>query len=216
MNHAVAPNISPRFDATLRDALRQRLPALGGHVVPDAEKLKHAAVCLIVADDGAGAASVVLTLRPNHLNRHANQFALPGGRIDKGETALEAALRECREEVSLELPGDAILGRLDDFPTRSGYLITPFVAWMPEGATMTPNPDEVAEIFRVPFAEFCKPGSPEFVSIPESDRPVIRYPMLGTRIHAPTAAMAYQFIECAVHGRITPVAHLEQPTWAWR
>lgn len=207
---------APRFDTALRAALAARLAALGEPAAAAPCDLKRAAVCLIVADDGAGAASVVLTLRPGHLARHANQFALPGGRLDPGESPLEAALRECREEVSLELDADAILGRLDEFATRSGYLITPFVAWMPANATMTPNPAEVAEIFRVPFAEFSRPGSPEFVSIPESDRPVIRYPILGTRVHAPTAAMVYQFIECAVHGRVTRVAHLEQPVWAWR
>lgn len=173
-------------------------------------------MCLIVADDGRGAASVVLTLRPAHMNRHANQFALPGGRLDEGETTLEAMLREVREEIGVALdPGD-LLGRLDDYPTRSGYLVTPFVAWAPPGFEMHPDPSEVAEVFRVPFGEFVRPGSPEFVSIPESERPVIRYPILGTKVHAPTAAMVYQFIECAVHGRITRVAHLEQPVWAWR
>lgn len=211
-----APDLSPRFAGPLRDAIRARLGTLVPAPGIDGPPLRRAAVCLIVADDGEGAASLVLTLRPNHMARHANQFAFPGGRLDEGETPLAAALRETREEVGLVLGEDAILGRLHDFPTRSGYRITPFVAWMPEGATMDPNPDEVAEIFRVPFAEFSRPGSPEFVSIPESDRPVIRYPILGTKVHAPTAAMAFQFIECAVHGRATPVAHLEQPVWAWR
>ena len=65
-------------------------------------------------------------------------------------------------------------------------------------------------------ADLGRPGTPEFVAIPESDQPVIRYPLLGTKIHAPTAAVMYQFMEVALLGRATRVAHLEQPVWAWR
>jgi len=178
--------------------------------------LKHAAVCLIVADDGAGNAALILTLRPATMNRHANQFAFPGGRIDAGETVVQAALRETREEIGLDLSEEALLGRLDDYPTRSGYLITPLVAWAPGDLQMRANPHEVAEIHRIGFADLAQPGSPQFIAIAESERPVIRYPLLGTKIHAPTAALMYQFMEVAVHGRDTRVAHLEQPVWAWR
>lgn len=204
-----------RFDAALRQAIARNLQAL--EPAPAQEHaLKHAAVCLIVTADASGDAAVVLTLRPASIRRHANQFAFPGGRVDGGETGLEAALRETREEIGLLLSPDAILGRLDDFPTRSGYLITPYVAWVADTSGMRANPDEVAKIYFVPFTDIAREGSPEFISIPESDRPVIRYPLLGTQIHAPTAAMLYQFMEAAVHGRTTRVAHLEQPVWAWR
>ena len=205
----------PRFDASLRASITQNLKQLNGD---DAGHpgLKPAAVCVIVTDDGAGGASLVLTRRAKHLNAHAGQFALPGGRVDLGESALQAGLREAREEIGLHLDAGAVLGFLDDFPTRSGYLITPLVAWAPAGISMQANPDEVAAIYRIGLHELNRPGSPEFVSIPESNRPVIRYPLLGTRIHAPTAAVMYQFMEVAVHGRATRVAHLEQPVWAWR
>jgi 8-oxo-dGTP pyrophosphatase MutT (NUDIX family) len=184
--------------------------------LPDSHGLKHAAVCLIIADDGSGAAALVLTRRAEHLSAHSGQFALPGGRIDAGETATEAALREAREEIGLALAPASILGRLDDYPTRSGYVITPLVAWAPREAVMHANPGEVAAIHRVNLAELERTGSPEFVAIPESDRPVIRYPLLGTTIHAPTAALLFQFMEVAVHGRNTRVAHFDQPVWAWR
>jgi 8-oxo-dGTP pyrophosphatase MutT (NUDIX family) len=204
-----------RFDDRLRVAIASNLSR---HDLAPAKAhgLKRAAVCLILADDGAGGAAVVLTLRAQHLSAHSGQFALPGGRVDPGESALEAALREAREEIGIELTQESVIGWLDDFPTRSGYLISPIVFWAPDDAAMRANPAEVAEIYRVQLAELVRPGSPEFVSIPESDQPVIRYPLLGTLIHAPTAAVLYQFMEVAVHGRATRVAHLEQPLWAWR
>ena len=206
---------NPRYDDALRAGIAHNLALLLA-APSQASSLKHAAVCLILADDGEGGAAVVLTRRAEHLSAHSGQYALPGGRVDAGETAAEAALREAREEIGIELGPESILGRLDDYPTRSGYLITPIVAWAPDDATMIANPAEVTAIYRVQLGELSRPGSPEFVAIPESDRPMIRYPLIGTLIHAPTAAVLYQFMEVAVHGRATRVAHLEQPTWAWR
>lgn len=203
-----------RFDAALRSLVTRNLALRAAASLPPGG-LKRAAVCLILTDDGEGGAALVLTLRAKHLRAHSGQFALPGGRVDAGESAIDAALREAHEEIGLQLPRDAVLGWLDDYPTRSGYLITPIVAWAPQDARMSANSAEVEEIYRVHLAELGRPGSPEFVAIPESDQPVIRYPLLGTLIHAPTAAVLYQFIEVAVHGRATRVAHLEQPVWAW-
>ena len=200
----------------MRAGIARNLGSLARSAKPAGKGLKRAAVLVVVADDGEGNAALVLTRRAAHLNAHAGQFALPGGRVDEGETAAEAALREAREEINLELSREAILGQLDDYPTRSGYLITPLVAWAAREARMEANPSEVAEIYRIALGELSRPGSPEFVAIPESDRPVIRYPLLGTTIHAPTAAVLYQFMEVCVHGRATRVAHLEQPVWAWR
>ena len=204
-----------RYGEPLRARILRNLSLRAAERLPLGE-LKRAAVCLILTDDGTGGAALVLTLRAKHLNTHSGQFALPGGRVDEGESVLGAALREAREEIGLEIAPEAVLGYLDDYPTRSGYLITPVVAWAPGDAGMSANLREVAEIYRVHLAELQRPGSPEFVSIPESDRPVIRYPLLGTLIHAPTAAVMYQFMEVALHGRATRVAHLEQPVWAWR
>jgi 8-oxo-dGTP pyrophosphatase MutT (NUDIX family) len=203
------------FDDALRAGIARNLDALAAPP-PQDHALRHAAVCLIVTPDDAGRASLVLTLRPSSMRRHANQFAFPGGRVDADERPLDAALRETQEEIGLTLAPESIIGRLDDYPTRSGFLITPFVAWVPDTSGMQPDPAEVAKIYRVPFEDVIRDGSPEFVSIPESDRPVIRYPLLGTHIHAPTAALIYQFTEVAVLGRSTRVAHLEQPVWAWR
>lgn len=203
------------IDAALRSAMAARLAAF--ECLPqDGASLKRAAVTMTVIDDGKGNGAFILTRRAPRMNRHAGQWALPGGRLDPGETPEQAALRELEEEVNLTLPPDAVLGRLDDYPTRSGYLITPVVIWAGTKVALDPNPDEVASVHRVPFSRLFRPGSPEFVSIPESDRPVIRMPMLGSKIHAPTAAVMYQFREVALADRTTRVAHLEQPVFAWR
>lgn len=203
------------FDAHLRARITTRLQTRQPLTTPYTP-LKRAAVTVILTDDDHGHAALVLTLRSSHLKNHANQYALPGGRLDAGETEIDAALREMREEIGLTLDAGAILGRLDDYPTRSGYLITPLVAWAPPHLPMTANPDEVEQIYRVPLTELALPGSPQFITIPESPRPVIRYPLLGTLIHAPTAAVMYQFMEVAIHGRETRVDHLEQAVFAWR
>jgi 8-oxo-dGTP pyrophosphatase MutT (NUDIX family) len=203
------------FDETLRSAISERLQ--GWQIAPrETHALKRAAVAIIITDAGDGTAALILTKRSRGLNNHAGQYALPGGRLDPGESAQEAALREMSEEIGLNLPPEAVLGQLDDYPTRSGYLITPLVVWADSDASMLANPDEVAAIFRIPLQDLGKPGSPEFVTIPESDRPVIRYPLMGKLIHAPTAAIMYQFMEVAVFERATRVAHLEQAVFAWR
>lgn len=202
----------PGFDEDLRFRLQRNLAA---HSVAVIERQACAAAVAVTVVEGTEGAAFVLTRRAAHLGRHAGQWALPGGRIDEGETPEAAALRELEEEVGAVVGEDAVLGRLDDYPTRSGFLITPVVVWA-AGVDLTPDPGEVAEVHRVPLAHLERSDAPRFVSIPESDRPVIQMPLVGTLIHAPTAAVLYQFREVAVHGRPTRVAHLEQPVWAWR
>ena len=163
----------------------------------------------------AGGASVLLTRRGSNLRGHRGQWALPGGRIDAGETALEAAMRESSEEVSLDLTVDDLLGRLDDYPTRSGYVISPFVFWLSGDREPVANPAEVASVHRVSLSELTRPDSPRFVQIPESDRPVVQVPIGGDLIHAPTGAVLYQFRAVAYDGHNTRVDELEQPVFAW-
>ncbi len=140
---------------------------------------------------------------------------MPGGRCDEAETPVTAALRELKEELGLELESGDVLGLLDDYPTRSGYLITPVVVWAGSGATMVPNPDEVASVHRIALEDVERPDAFDFVAIPESTRRVIRFRHAGHFIHAPTAALIYQFRE-VLDGRATRVAELEQPVFAWK
>src|SRR3954469_20698902 len=163
---------------------------------PASSRLKRAAVAVVLveADDGTNAA-LLLTLRASGLRTHSSQWALPGGRCDAGETPAQAALRELEEELGLGLGPADVLGLLDDYPTRSGYLITPVLMWAAAGARLSPNPDEVASVHRIELPEIGRAGAFDFITIPESHRRVIRYNHHGQFIHAPTAALLYQFSE---------------------
>jgi 8-oxo-dGTP pyrophosphatase MutT (NUDIX family) len=178
--------------------------------------LRPAAVALALLPDASGTPCFVLTRRAAKLRAHTGQWALPGGRLDTGETPEAAALRELSEEVGLELPLASVLGLLDDYPTRSGYCITPVVVWAGPDAVLVPDPAEVAAAYHVWLSELLRPDVPQLRAIPESDRPVISIPLLGTHIHAPTAAILYQLREVALRGHATRVDHFEQPVFAWK
>ena len=160
-------------------------------------------------------AALILTRRASNLKDHAGQWAFPGGRTEEGELPEETALRELEEEVGLELTPDRVIGRLDDFTTRSGFVISPVVAWGGRGVDLTPDPLEVASIHRIPIAEFLRKDAPKLDKIPQSRNPVLRMPVGNSWIAAPTAALIYQFREVAILGRGTRVAHYEQPFFAW-
>ncbi len=204
-----------RHDADLRDRIRQNLSGFERRAHPPRE-LRPAAVVVAVVPDDDGRPCFLITRRASGLRSHGGQWALPGGRLDEGESPEAAALRELSEEVGLELDPRSILGLLDDYPTRSGYVITPVVAWAGAETPLVPNPREVAAVYRVPLSELDRNDVPRLRQIPESERPVISVPLLGTHIHAPTAAILYQLREVAVWGRATRVAQYEQPVFAWR
>lgn len=210
------------FTPALRERLRGHLASFEPTPEPAAGR-RQAAVAVVVMPGDDRRASVLLTLRARGLKRHGGQWAFPGGRRDSGETAAETALRELVEEVGLELAADDVLGRLDDYPTRSGFVIRPVVVWGRE-AELVPDPREVASVHRVPLDAI---GAPRFrrppfgggpllsLELPASIRPG-RFASLYTTMYAPTAAILHQFMEVAVHGRDTRVAHFEQPRFAWR
>lgn len=164
----------------------------------------------------ADGAAFLLCRRPSKLTSHGGQWALPGGRLDPGETALKAALREVDEEIGLALGPDAVVGWLDDYPTRSGYVVTPVVLWGGAEPDLRPSADEVLALYRIGL-HALRDGEPRQVAIPESDRPVIQVPLGRDLIHAPTGAVLYQFRQVALLNRPdTRVDHFEQPVFAWR
>jgi len=202
------------FDDALLGRVRANLARFERRPIP-LDGRRPAAVAVVLLPDAEGRACFLLTRRAATLRTHAQQWALPGGRIDDGEHPERAALRELAEEVGLALGGESVLGQLDDYPTRSGFVLTPVVVWGARAGELAPNPSEVASVHRVPLTDLDQPGTPRMIAIPESDRPVIQIPLLSTLVHAPTAAVLYQLREVVVHGRPTRVAHFEQPVWAW-
>ena len=209
------------FDDALRADIVRRLGRFELRRRTESGPLKRAAVAVVVVEaetpsaSGEHEAAFLLTKRTPRLRSHGGQWALPGGRVDPGETIEQTALRELHEELGVLASTDDVLGTLDDYPTRSGYLIVPVVVWA-AGVTVTPNPAEVAAAYRIACGELFRDGSPEIIAIEESDRPIIRLPLPVANVNAPTAAVLYQFREVALAGRDTRVDHFEQPVFAWR
>ena len=205
------------FNEPTRQNIAERCAAFARLEPRELSGLKRAAVAVALVDagDSSGGTALLLTLRASGLRAHSSQWALPGGRCDVGETPVAAALRELHEELGLELKPDDVLGQLDDYPTRSGYLITPVVAWAADSAKLAPNPAEVRSVHRIALTDIEQPEAFDFVTIPQSERRVIRFRHAGQYIHAPTAALIYQFRE-VLAGRDTRVAELEQPVFAWK
>lgn len=231
------------YDARLREQVAANLGRHERRSVHPGER-RHAAVALVLVDsrpdhpkvaarrpdgsaveqpgwmhDGlvgaAGGAAFLLCRRPMHLRRHAGQYALPGGRLEPGEDVVTAALRETAEEVGIDLGPDAVLGLLDDYVTRSGFVMTPVVIW--GGAVeVRPDPEEVMAVYHVGLHHLLRPDSPRFEQIPESPRPVVSVPLGDEVVHAPTAAVLVQLGWWGLQGRPDPVHGFEQPLFAWR
>jgi 8-oxo-dGTP pyrophosphatase MutT (NUDIX family) len=218
-----------QLDMGLRELVRTRLQAFDVRRVPQGTH-RAAAVAVAIVEEGDGAqlagipapegwsreAALLLTRRNAAMTNHPGQWALPGGRIDAGESAEAAALREMFEEVGLQLASQDILGTLDDFVTRSGFVITPVVVWGGAAPALAANDAEVASIHRIPVGEFLRSDAPMLDPSEEPGREILRMPVGHTWIAAPTAAILYQFREVCIAGRSTRVAHYDQPLFARR
>lgn len=215
------------------NTLRQRITANLAQFKTITHKnatLKQAAVAITVVnikhdpaaydieyhESWADHAAIILTQRSARLRKHSGQWALPGGRMDPGESPEESALRELEEEVGLSLGQERVIGRLDDFTTRSGFIMKPVVIWGGTDVTLMPNPAEVAEVHRIPLREFMRNDAPILNSRQNSKHPVLLMPIGNNWIAAPTGAILYQFREIAILGNEKRVAHYEQPFFAWR
>jgi 8-oxo-dGTP pyrophosphatase MutT (NUDIX family) len=209
--------LSFRHDEDLRGSILRNLSKFERKSV-QVDALTPAAVAFAIVGGGESEAAFVLTRRPSGLRRHGGQWSLPGGRHESGETASAAALRELREEVGLSLSPADVLGLLDDFPTRSGFRITPVVVWGPPSVELEPDPDEVEAAYVVALRALYAPDVPRFVPGQAPEPPLLTVPLESppTVVYAPTAALIYQFREVALEGRATRVDHFRQPRFAWR
>ena len=179
--------------------------------------LTPAAVACVIVGAEEDEAAFILTRRTSGLRHHGGQWALPGGRIEPGETAATALFRELREEVGLEVGPENLLGYLDDFETRSGFRITPLVVWGPLRAALVPDPKEVESAHLVPLRA-VHALSPRILEGPDPYRPLLTLPLEDpeTVVYAPTAALVYQMREVLLYGRNTRVDHFGEPRFAWR
>jgi 8-oxo-dGTP pyrophosphatase MutT (NUDIX family) len=211
------PNVATlRFDDALRERIRGNLTRLIGPAPATSDSHRRASVAIIVTPDKTGEATFLLTRRMPHLGSHAGQQALPGGKVDAGESDEVAARRETAEEIGLQLAENALLGRLDPYVTRSCFAIAPFVYWSKHAGELAHNPDEVKAVRRVPLVDLYAQQDPILLPGDTPDRPVLRLALGERFIHAPTAAVLYQFREVALAGRYISVAHFDQPDFARR
>ncbi len=149
----------------IQKALLQHLPGATSHLkmlpkkrllkaVSDKKNIKHSSVLLLLFPEKEEL-TICLIKRPQHMKNHAGQIALPGGRIEKGETALETALRETNEEIGIDTSNIEILGKLSElFVEVSGFIIHPFVGWLPQKPDFKMNSNEVEKILLFPLTQF--------------------------------------------------------------
>lgn len=200
--------------AEFQETARRRLGEFR-HTTVDTPGLRRAAVVLCVVErDGR---PCVIVIRRAYRGRNAGQWALPGGRLDGGETPEAAALRELEEEVGLTVPATALLGRLDDFPASSGFAITPLVAFAPDPYELRPSPAEVHAVYLVELDRLAAPDTPRWVPQPDGTRLLQMRLRDDMVIHPPTGAILWQFREVALLGHLDArVSDFLQPDWTRR
>ncbi len=141
---------------TLADRLRQALavppaePPLEGDL-PEVRAQAEIKAAVLIAITDRTEPGVILTVRREHLRTHAGQVAFPGGRIDEGEDAIAAALREAHEEVLLPPATVEVVGALDAYRTVTGYVVTPVLGVIPPNLALEPHEHEVADWFEAPL-----------------------------------------------------------------
>lgn len=198
-------------DADLRSRIATNVAGHVRHVIDGASR--RAAVALLLAPVD-GLPHFAFTQRAWTLRRGAGQYALPGGAIDPGEDAIDAALRELHEELGVHLDrAAAALGCLDDFETRTDHVVTPVVLWSDSPVTLRPAADEVNAAWLVPLAELDHPRAPLAVANRNGGASILRMSVRGEWINPPTAAFLLQLRDVGLHGRATRVHQVGQPDW---
>jgi len=147
---------------TLAERLRQALaspatePPIEGDLLDERSNAHVPAAVLIAVTDRAEP-GVILTVRREHMRTHAGQIAFPGGRVDAGEDAVAAALREAHEEILLEAEAVDVVGSIEPYRTVTGYVVTPVIGVIPPDLPLTPHEHEVADWFEAPLAFLLDP-----------------------------------------------------------
>lgn len=170
----IARHLDPLDDPPPAAVLDADLDMRAQAAAADGQAYTPAAVLIGLIEREAGL-SVLLTRRSDTLRRHTGQIALPGGRLDPGETAWQAALREAREEVGLDPGFVSLAGLSTPYLTRTGYVVTPVVGFVAQGFTLAANPDEVADIFETPFGFLMDPANHEEHERPGPDGALRRF-----------------------------------------
>jgi len=210
------------YEDQTRARIRLNLAGYGRRVVA-LQGRRAAAVSVVLVPSAENAETgFLLTQRAPGLAAHAGQYALPGGKLDPSEGAEDAARRELREELGIGTGAGQVLGVLDDVPTRSGYVITPFVVWLGCPAEPRPAPGEIAGVHQIPlgdlFAGRGRGGNRGLSAAAVAGRAVFSLfiPILGHDLFAPTAAIIDHFREVALLGRPTPAVRFGEPEFARR
>ncbi|GAB5900285.1 NUDIX hydrolase [Mycolicibacterium mageritense] len=176
--------------------------------VPARAAGRAAAVTVCVLDAERDATILMIKRAPRGLN--SGQWALPGGRIEPGETAVEAAVRELHEEVGLRLTEQDVVGQLDDYVTDSGFVITPVVTMTTGSPRLQRNPAEVHSLHRIALSRLVSAELPRWTTTAAG--PLLQMPLRSNMVvHAPTGAILLQFREVALLGRSISVADLLEP-----
>jgi 8-oxo-dGTP pyrophosphatase MutT (NUDIX family) len=182
--------------SALADRLRAALaappaepPLAGDYPELRANASTEAAVLIAVTDRIEP--GVLLTVRREHLRTHAGQIAFPGGRVDPGEDAVTAALREAREEIMLDDAAVDVVGSIEQYQTVTGYVVTPVLGVVAPDLPLEPHEHEVADLFEAPLAYILNPANQQRVSAHLQGRERHYYEIVwnGRRIWGATAAM---------------------------
>jgi len=180
--------LAERLRASLEVAPKQ--PPLEGDY-PELREQATVAAAVLVAITSRPSPGVILTVRREHLRTHAGQIAFPGGRVDPGEDAIAAALREAEEELLLQRGDVEVVGTIEPYRTVTGYVVTPVVAVVPPDLALEPHEHEVAEWFEAPLDTLIDPAQQQLRSALFAGQERHYYEIVwnGRRIWGATAAM---------------------------
>ena len=166
------------------------VPPLEGDL-PELRAKASSEAAVLVAVTDRSEPGVLLTVRREDMRTHAGQIAFPGGRVDPGEDAVQAALREAHEEILLRPTEVEVVGSVEPYRTVTGYVVTPIIGFIPPDLPLTPHEREVAELFEAPLAYLLAPQNQRRESALFQGRERHYYEILwnGRRIWGATAAM---------------------------